>query len=237
MAHPLVHAADQNQERRMRRQSEIAEDREPEGKGDRHAGKHRGGDHADEEDQEIEIAEPQKYRPGEPRTARPARQWRRATTAMTAARRSATGAAPQRRSSSAMPAGMRGGAPRIGDFKRRGRDRQLIDARIDRSATRSAGEMRARRPSQRCRAPRAQRLRQHADTGRHAHVLVAAERDDRAEHRQPQEQRRGKLVRPDQRPVEHVTRHDAREQDQRSRRQPGPPPRSRRTSRAKPRQL
>ena len=58
MAHPLVHAADQNQQRRVRGEREIAEDREPERKGDRHAGEHRGRDHADEKDQEVEIAEP-----------------------------------------------------------------------------------------------------------------------------------------------------------------------------------
>ena len=66
MAHALVHAADQHHQRRMRRQRQIAEDREPEGKGDRHAGKYGGGDNADEKDQEIEIAEPQKHRPGGP---------------------------------------------------------------------------------------------------------------------------------------------------------------------------
>ena len=44
-------------------------------------------------------------------------------------------------------------------------------------------------------------------------MLVAAERDHRAEHRQPQEQDRGQLVRPDQRMIEDVARDDAAEQN------------------------
>ena len=46
------------------------------------------------------------------------------------------------------------------------------------------------------------RRRQHADKRRHAHVLAAPEGDDRAQHRQPQEQDRGQFVRPDERLVE-----------------------------------
>ncbi len=42
---------------------------------------------------------------------------------------------------------------------------------------------------------------------------VAAERERAAEHRKPEEQDRGELVRPDQRPVEHVARQNADEQD------------------------
>src|SRR5450432_2759542 len=43
---------------------------------------------------------------------------------------------------------------------------------------------------------------------RHAHVLAAAERDRRAEHREPQEQDRGQFVRPDQRLVQHIAGND-----------------------------
>ena len=47
----------------------------------------------------------------------------------------------------------------------------------------------------------------------HAHVLGAAERHDRAEHRKPQEQDRCQFVGPDQRRVQHVARHHAGKQD------------------------
>ena len=66
MAHALVHAADQHHQRRLRGQRQIAEDRQAEREGDRHAGEDRGGDHADEKDQQVEIAEPVKQRRAEP---------------------------------------------------------------------------------------------------------------------------------------------------------------------------
>ena len=66
MAHALVHAPDQDHQRRLRRQREIAEDRQAERKGDRHAREHGGGDDADEEDQEVEVAEPVEQRLAEP---------------------------------------------------------------------------------------------------------------------------------------------------------------------------
>ena len=56
-----------------------------------------------------------------------------------------------------------------------------------------------------------------ADQRRHAHVLAAAERDHGAEHREPEEQDGGELVRPDERLVEDVARDHAGEQDQRPR--------------------
>ena len=55
--------------------------------------------------------------------------------------------------------------------------------------------------------------RHHADDGRQPHVLPALERQDGAEHGEPEEQDGGKLVRPDQRSVEHEARHHARGQD------------------------
>ena len=48
---------------------------------------------------------------------------------------------------------------------------------------------------------------------RQPHVLAAAQGDDGAEHRQPQEEDRGEFVRPHERRVEDVARHDAAEQD------------------------
>ena len=44
-----------------------------------------------------------------------------------------------------------------------------------------------------------QRGRGPVDEGGHAHVPALTQRDDRAEHREPQEQGRGELIGPDQR--------------------------------------
>ena len=54
---------------------------------------------------------------------------------------------------------------------------------------------------------------EHADDRGHAHVLAALERDDRAQHGEPEEQDAGQLVRPDDRLVEDVAGQDAGEQD------------------------
>ena len=72
---------------------------------------------------------------------------------------------------------------------------------------------------------------QHADDGRHAHVLAALEGDDRAQHGEPQEQDRGELVRPDDRLVEDVAGQRCRRAGRRSRRRPAAPPGSRRAGR------
>ena len=66
MAHALIHAANQHRQRGVGRQGEIAENRKPEGKCDRHAGEHRRGDHTDKEDQEVEIAQAMKQRGAQP---------------------------------------------------------------------------------------------------------------------------------------------------------------------------
>ena len=105
MAHALIHAADQNHQRRVRTEREIAENRKPKRKRDRHAGKHGGRDNADEEDQKIEIAEP--------RNTGPASQNSATMTATAPSERSNVGSEPVRASRStaktiisAMPAGM-----------------------------------------------------------------------------------------------------------------------------------
>ena len=113
----------------MRGQREIAEDGEAECKGDRHAGKHRGGDDADEEDQEIEIAELRNTGPATPeqrddhsdRAERSEHGPRRAGTQQ-----------PQQRKDAIKPDAdrHRRGAPGVGDFECRRRDRQLDRRRI-----------------------------------------------------------------------------------------------------------
>ena len=97
---------------------EVAEHREPERKGDRHAGKHRGGDNADEEDQKIEIAELMKDRRREPEQrdqsgdrAERQQQKRQSDPALRQpqhARKTIINATPDRQ---------RGGAPGIGDLR------------------------------------------------------------------------------------------------------------------------
>ena len=54
--------------------------------------------------------------------------------------------------------------------------------------------------------------RHHADEGGHPHVLAAAQRHDRAEHGEPNEEDRGELVRPDERVVQRIAPDDAGEQ-------------------------
>jgi hypothetical protein len=62
--------------------------------------------------------------------------------------------------------------------------------------------------------PPAQRRRRERYQKAEPHVLGAPQRNDGAEHRQPQEQDGGELIRPGQRPIEDVTRDHARQQHQ-----------------------
>ena len=106
----------------------------------------------------------------------------------------------------------RRGAPDIGDLqRRRGDEAFLVGVFVgrpgDHHQERQRGAGRDQIEIGAHRGPRA------GDDRRHPHVLGAAERDRRAQHRQPQEQDRGQFVRPDQRPVQPVTRHHAGEQD------------------------
>ena len=56
--HALVHAADHDAHRHARRQCQIGEGAEAEGEGDGHAGEDGGGQQHDEEDNQIDVAEP-----------------------------------------------------------------------------------------------------------------------------------------------------------------------------------
>lgn len=60
-------------------------------------------------------------------------------------------------------------------------------------------------------------------TSGQAHMRVGAERDDDTQHRQPQEQCVSQFVSPEQRPVEHVARYDAGEEDEDLGEHPGSP--------------
>ena len=164
MAHALVHAADQHHERRMGREREIAEDREPEGEGDRHAGENRGRDHADKEDQKIEIAELEEDRPrGEEQRDDHGHSTERGKHGQ---RRTAAQQPQQRKDDHQRDAGRHGrGAPSVGDFERGRRDRQLIDGVLigrpgdqeKKGQRRAAGERIERRPPWRRQQPRRRR--------------------------------------------------------------------------------
>ena len=67
-------------------------------------------------------------------------------------------------------------------------------------SSRNASAADDRQDVEECSRPR----RAHADEGGHAHVLAAPQGHDRAQHRQPQEQDGGELVRPDERLVEDI---------------------------------
>ena len=211
MAHALVHAPDQDHERRMRRQRQVAEDGKAEREGDRHAGKDGGGHDADEEDQQIEVAELEEQRCGEPEQ----RDENGHGAGRNRDRSQRSGAADAKRREhrhQRYPARQRRGTPGVVQPERRRRDesfflRILVSRPRDQQqkCQRGAGREQVER--------RPRRRRQAADGRGHAHMLVAAERDHRAEHRQPQEQNRGQLIRPDQRMIEDVARNDAAEQN------------------------
>jgi len=62
----IVHPPDQHHQRCPRGQRQIAEDGKPEPEGDRHPGKDAEAGHADEEDDEVEIAERTQQGLGQP---------------------------------------------------------------------------------------------------------------------------------------------------------------------------
>jgi hypothetical protein len=103
------------------------------------------------------------------------------------------------------------GAPGVVDLHRRGDDEaffiRVFGGRVDHQHQESDG--RGDREGVEQRAGVRLDL---VDQRRHAHVLTAAQRDDRAQHGQPQEHDGGQLVRPDQRRMEDVARDHAGEE-------------------------
>ena len=106
----------------------------------------------------------------------------------------------------------RSGAPGVGDLQRRRGDHHLVVGELVRGID-DEHEKDQRRGNGQHIEERAHRRRHHADDGGHAHVLAAAQCHHRTQHRQPQEQDRGQLVGPEERPVEDVARDHAGEQD------------------------
>ena len=103
------------------------------------------------------------------------------------------------------------GAPGVRNLERRRGDEDLVRGELVGGLTISSRKASAATTATMSRKAR-HRLRQHADKRRHAHVLVPPERHHGAEHRQPQEEDRGELVRPDERLVEDVAADDAGEE-------------------------
>ncbi len=211
MAHAFVHPPDQHHQRCARRQRQIAEDRKPEGEGNRQARKHAKTGDADKEDDEVDIAE--RTQPGlrQPEQAdqHGDRQHRRKEHLDIAGARQ-----PQHRKQrhQADTDRQRRGAPGVGNLQRRRGDEAFLvgvvvrrphdqQQECQRGAGRDHIEIGAHR------GPDA------GDDRRHPHVLGAAERDRGPQHRKPQEQHRRQFVRPDQRLVQHIARDDARKQN------------------------
>ena len=106
----------------------------------------------------------------------------------------------------------RSGAPCVGDLQRRRGDHHLVVRELVRRID-DEHEKDERRGDGQNIEERAHRWRHHAHHGGHAHVLAAAQRHHRTQHRQPQEQDRGQLVRPEDRLVEDIAGDHAGQQD------------------------
>ena len=209
--HALVHAADHHHHGHVGGGREIGEGRQSEGKGDRHAGKHHGGDQTHEEDEQIVIAEraqngcecQQQHADGDHRHQRADHQ----------PPASHLGELQHRHHEHQHRAhGDRGGPPGVLNFQRRGRD---IGFLVDELKTRvNDQQQEGERGGDRHHVEEGPHRRGgHADEGRHAHMLTAPERHHRPQHGEPQEQDRGQLVRPDEGLVKDIARDHAGEQD------------------------
>ena len=203
MRHALVHAADDDQRSACCVvEREIAEGGEAEGEGDRHAGEHHAADDADEEDEQVEVAE---------RLQQPAAAAQKTPTTQRRRRARQHACASCRARSSRRTANdehqrdadrQRRGAPGVGDLERRRGDddfvaRELV-GRPGRSSSRKASAAAIATTSRKTRTagtsmPTTAVMRMCSPRRSATH---------RAQHREPQEQDRGELVRPDERLVE-----------------------------------
>ena len=211
VAHALVHAADQHHQRRVRRQRQIAVGRKPKPERDRHAGEHAKAGDADEEDDQVEIAERLQRALQQPEHRDHSRD--RQDAAEHGADIAGTRQPQERKQPHQADADrQRRRAPAIGDLQRRRGDKAFLVGVFvgrpdDHQQERQRGAGRDQIEIGAHRGPGA------GDDGGHPHVLGAAERHRRTQHGEPQEQDRGQFVRPDQRTVQPVARHHASEQD------------------------
>jgi hypothetical protein len=211
MAHAFIHAANQHHQRCVRSQRQIAQGGKPEAERDRHAGKHTEAGDTDEEDDQVEIAERPQQRLCQPKQRDDAgdRQQRRQQDPRTAVARQ-----PQQRECGhqADADGQRGRAPGVGNLQR-GRGDEAFFVGVFVGRLNDQDQERQRRAGRDRVEIEPHRGRRAADHGGHPHVLGAPECHRGPQHRQPQEQHRGQLVRPDQRLVQHVAGDHARKQD------------------------
>ncbi len=209
-AHALVHARDDDRQRDVRRQAEIAERREAEGEGDRDAGEDGESEDGDEEDDEVPIADMGEHggRANQQGDEDREQEDRREQFARRASQQ------PQRAIDQHQRDAHRdgAGAPHVRQPERRRRDRRLFLRVADRVGQQEAEEQRRRADGEGVRLGLAARV-QAGDERGEAHVGASPERDDAAQHRQPEEQDRGQLVGPDERAVDDIARDHAGEQD------------------------
>ena len=212
VAHPLVHAADQDNHRQPRRQRQVAERGDAEGEGDRHPGEHEGADKPDEEQQQVVIAEwPEEWSgevEGEPDHGHGCR--RRQDRAPPGALDQPEDADREHQDD---PQRQGGRAPGVRDLEGRGRDGTLLQRELERRPDREGKEPDAHRQCERL-EERTRGRAGNVDQRGHPHMFRPPERDDRAQHREPQEQDGRELIRPDDRAVEDVAADYADEQDQ-----------------------
>ena len=211
MRHALVDAPDDRRHRDHGGDRQVAVRGEPEGKGDRHAGEDVERDDPDEEDEQVLVFELEEHGLQDQQDADTDCDHRERTEDEAPASRFQQ---PHQRDQEHERAahGKRGGAPGIGDLQGWRGDHHLVVGelvgRIDDERKKDQ-----RRGNGQHLEERAHRRRHHAHDGGHAHVLAAAQCHHRTQHRQPKEEDRGQLVRPEKRPVEDVARHHACEQD------------------------
>ena len=209
--HALVQAVGDHREIDVDGEDQVADRRKPETRRDRNAEADQRADEEEEEDQELDVRRQVLQRAR--RKVRPDRE-----------------AADHRERQHGLAE--RGLLEHFHDRKdrhQRGADRQRRDAvdtgevdrrnDIDRLFVRELHEGRhhdaeeSRHDAERDGLDeRPPRVGNHLDDGGHPHVLAAVQRDDRTQHREPQEQHRRDFVRPHQRRVEAVARDDAGEQ-------------------------
>ena len=208
--HAFVHAAHYHHHGQVGGQRQVAERRQAEGEGDGHAGEHGPGDDADEEDQQVGIAQSgqrglQRKHQGDHAAHQQQREAVVRHWPCSTSRSSAISVI------SAVPTGS-AAAPHVGDLQRGGGDIAFLGRVLEARPLQhqQKGQRRGHRHHVQ-HGPR--RGRGAVDQRGHAHVFAAPERDDRAQHGQPEEQDGCEFVGPHQRRVQDVAGDDAGEQD------------------------
>ena len=210
MADAFVHPADDDQHRRVRGQHDVAERGQAEGERDRNTREYRPCDDDHEEDHQVGIAELppqglQQRHHDDDRDHQP-------DGGRHLARPTHGGELQQgQQRHGTEPGGHRGHAPGVRDVERR-RENHCLLAGILPGVRQHQQQERQRGRGREDVEKGASGRRKLADDGGHAHVFAALEGHGRAQHRQPQEKDRGDFVRPDQRVLEQVASHDARQQ-------------------------